>query len=108
VWPGVDGRQNGLVDELGGLETALLLAKQGAGIARDAAVRIVELPQPELLDFGMFTPKLIGLAGRLGIGGLFGAPEALAASRLACDRLGEDPVLRDLSSAWSTTASRCC
>jgi len=92
VWPGVDGKQNGLVDELGGLETALVLAKQSAGIARDAAVKIVELPQPDLLNTSMFTPKLIGFAGRLGIGGLFGAAEAVGAGA----QLAVDPVLDDL------------
>jgi protease-4 len=96
AWPGVDGKQNGLVDELGGLETALLLAKQGAGIARDAAVKIVELPQPELLNFGMFTPKLIGFAGRLGIGGILGLPGDIGRSAAVGAQLAADPMLEDL------------
>ena len=66
VWPGVDGKQNGLVDELGGLETALLLAKQSAGIARDQPVTMVEAPQPEAFNTNIFTPKLDRRAGLLG------------------------------------------
>jgi protease-4 len=60
VWPGVDGKANGLIDELGGMETAILLAKQGAGIPADQAVTLVEAPKPELFDAGMFMPKLVG------------------------------------------------
>jgi protease-4 len=90
VWPGVDGKQNGLVDELGGMETALILAKEKAGIARDAEVTLVELPQPELLNFGMFTPKLISLAARVGATRLFGVP---AGCSLSGAEPQADPVL---------------
>ena len=93
VWPGVDGKANGLVDELGGLETALLMAKDAAGIARDADVDLVELPAPDLFDAGIFAPKLIGFASRLGLGSLVGARELLAAR--AAEGEG-DPVLNDL------------
>ncbi|MFG1974604.1 signal peptide peptidase SppA [Nonomuraea fuscirosea] len=39
VWTGADARANGLVDELGGLEDALVLARKRAGLADDAPVR---------------------------------------------------------------------
>ncbi|MEU4577139.1 signal peptide peptidase SppA [Nonomuraea sp. NPDC023979] len=39
VWTGGDARDNGLVDELGGLEDALALARKRAGLADDAPVR---------------------------------------------------------------------
>ncbi|GAA0992322.1 signal peptide peptidase SppA [Acrocarpospora macrocephala] len=39
VWTGADARENGLVDELGGLEDALTLARKRAGLPVDAPVR---------------------------------------------------------------------
>jgi protease IV len=39
VWTGADAQANGLVDELGGLEHALGLARKRAGLAADAPVR---------------------------------------------------------------------
>ncbi|HLU72770.1 MAG TPA: signal peptide peptidase SppA [Nonomuraea sp.] len=40
VWTGADAREGGLVDELGGLEDALQLARKRAGLAQDAPVRV--------------------------------------------------------------------
>jgi protease-4 len=39
VWTGADAQERGLVDELGGLEHALRLARKRAGLAEDAPVR---------------------------------------------------------------------
>ncbi|MBG0832228.1 signal peptide peptidase SppA [Planomonospora sp. ID67723] len=39
VWTGSDAREGGLVDELGGLEDALALARKRAGLSTDAPVR---------------------------------------------------------------------
>jgi protease-4 len=39
VWTGADAKDNGLVDELGGLELAFELARKKAGLAADAPVR---------------------------------------------------------------------
>ena len=44
VWTGAQGKQIGLVDELGGLERALAVAKQRAKIAPDSEVEIVVYP----------------------------------------------------------------
>ncbi|HXT52731.1 MAG TPA: signal peptide peptidase SppA [Thermoanaerobaculia bacterium] len=57
VWSGVDAKQRGLVDELGGYETALRLAKQAAHLAPDAQVEVREYPRPrspfdEIFDKG--------------------------------------------------------
>lgn len=41
VWTGAQARQKGLVDELGGLDTALRLARSRAGIDASAPVRVV-------------------------------------------------------------------
>ncbi|MBX6769906.1 MAG: signal peptide peptidase SppA, partial [Actinomadura rubrobrunea] len=39
VWTGADAKENGLVDELGGLDLALDLARKKAGLPEDAPVR---------------------------------------------------------------------
>lgn len=47
VWTGAQALSQGLVDEVGGLETALRLAKAEAGIDPDAAVELHVYPAPE-------------------------------------------------------------
>ncbi|MEO0185492.1 MAG: signal peptide peptidase SppA, partial [candidate division WOR-3 bacterium] len=59
VWSGTRGKQIGLVDTLGGLETAIMIAKEKAGIAKDAEVAIIELPKPQLFAPNVFQPKLL-------------------------------------------------
>jgi len=59
IWSGTRGKKIGLVDTLGGLETAIMIAKDKAGIPKDAEVTIVELPKPQLLSPTTFQPKLI-------------------------------------------------
>jgi protease-4 len=44
VWTGAAALQHGLVDRLGGMQEALALAKEKAGISRDAEVAIERLP----------------------------------------------------------------
>lgn len=55
VWTGADAKDRGLVDELGGLRTAVDRAKVLAGLEPDADVRIVGYPGSSLLD--MLRPK---------------------------------------------------
>lgn len=45
VWTGKQAKALGLVDELGGLETALSIAKAQAGFADDEAVNLIVLPK---------------------------------------------------------------
>jgi protease-4 len=61
VWLGTDGRNVGLVDELGGLEMAIRLAKRQAGIPQDEKVALVEMPRPELMSSSVFAPRLFGV-----------------------------------------------
>jgi protease IV len=61
IWSGLDGKQNGLVDILGGLEMALNIAKERAHISKDQDVTIIEMPKKGMLDFSMFMPKLFGI-----------------------------------------------
>jgi protease-4 len=51
VWTGADALERGLVDELGGLRTAIDRAKVLAGHEKDADVRIVSFPGSSFLDF---------------------------------------------------------
>jgi protease-4 len=49
VWTGLDAHERGLVDELGGLETAIGLAARRAGLDRDE-VDVRVLPRPNVLE----------------------------------------------------------
>ncbi len=51
VWTGADALERGLVDELGGLRTAINRAKVLAGHDEDADVRIVSYPGSSFLEF---------------------------------------------------------
>jgi protease-4 len=51
VWTGADALERGLVDELGGLRTAITRAKVLAGLEPDADVRLVSFPGSSMLDF---------------------------------------------------------
>lgn len=55
VWTGIQAKENGLVDELGGLRTAVAVAKAEAGIGAATEVRLE------------YFPKDHGLASRLGL-----------------------------------------
>ncbi|RDH75955.1 signal peptide peptidase SppA [Mycolicibacterium moriokaense] len=71
VWTGADALAHGLVDELGGLRTAIDRAKVLAGHDEDADVRIVSYPGSSLLDFLRPKPSSQPAAASL--------PEAVAA-----------------------------
>jgi protease-4 len=49
IWSGQDAKNLGLVDELGGYDTALRLAKKAAGIPDGEDVKIVVYPRPKTL-----------------------------------------------------------
>ena len=51
IWTGADALEHGLVDELGGLRTAVRRAKVLAGLDEDAEVRIVGYPGSSLWEF---------------------------------------------------------
>ncbi|MDT5102921.1 MAG: protease [Mycobacterium sp.] len=55
VWTGADAKERGLVDELGGLRTAIDRAKVLAGFDADADVKLVSLPGSSWTD--MLRPK---------------------------------------------------
>ncbi|MBZ5658530.1 MAG: signal peptide peptidase SppA [Acidobacteriia bacterium] len=49
IWSGQDAKNLGLVDELGGYDTALKLAKKAAGIPESDEVKVVVYPRPKTL-----------------------------------------------------------
>ena len=51
VWTGAQALERGLVDALGGFETALRLAREAAGIDGDAAIKLVTFPRRDRFDF---------------------------------------------------------
>ena len=63
-YSGKEGNRKGLVDVLGGLETAIRIAKERAGIKKDEKIRIIEMPNPPLLDPNFFIPKIFGVTYR--------------------------------------------
>lgn len=54
VWTGTQARENGLIDEFGGLEKAIDIAKELAGLPSDKDVRRVVLPEPRPLLESIF------------------------------------------------------
>jgi protease-4 len=54
VWTGRDGLRVGLIDEIGGLEDAIAIARREAGIDEDEDVDLVELPRMGLLNPNLF------------------------------------------------------
>ena len=61
VWTGTDGLDKKLVDEIGGIERAIALAKQQAKIPTDEEVEIVEFPNPKFIDLNQFVPSIISV-----------------------------------------------
>jgi protease-4 len=58
VWLGSQARRNGLVSELGGLDRAVELIRQKAGIAKDEPVRLVSYPpRRSMLDALLERPR---------------------------------------------------
>ncbi|MFM8598669.1 MAG: signal peptide peptidase SppA [Mycobacterium sp.] len=51
IWTGADAAERGLVDELGGLRTAVRRAKVLAGLDADAEVRLIGYPGASVLDY---------------------------------------------------------
>ncbi|HEY7284715.1 MAG TPA: signal peptide peptidase SppA [Vicinamibacterales bacterium] len=62
VWTGRQGKQNQLVDELGGLDRAVSIAKQRAKIAADAEVEIVVYPARKSF-YEILTEQFYGGSG---------------------------------------------
>jgi protease-4 len=91
VWSGVDAAQRGLVDRVGGLEEALAVAREAAGLDPDAAVTLRVYPRPQSLLDRMRDAMYLR-----GIGATAAAPAApTARERAALLALGD--LVRGLS-----------
>jgi protease IV len=95
VWTGADAKERGLVDELGGLRTAITRAKVLAGLEPDADVRIVGYPGSSLMDLLRPKPSSQPAAASM--------PEALAAlvGRSVAGLVGQaERSLTGVSALW--------
>lgn len=88
VWTGADALEHGLVDELGGLRTAVRRAKVLAGLDEDAEVNLASFPGSSLMEFLRPRPSsqpaaaslpeaLVGVIGRSVVGVLDQAQRSL-------------------------------
>jgi protease-4 len=75
VWTGQQARDRGLVDMLGGLETAIAVAKERAGIPANEDVELVAYPAPRTL-YEAVTEQLGGTSGGGVLARLAGGSEA--------------------------------
>jgi protease-4 len=66
VWTGRQAKQNGLVDALGGLDTAVALAKQRAKLAADSEVELVVYP-PRKSFYEIVSDQFGGASDRLAV-----------------------------------------
>ncbi|MCY4605252.1 MAG: S49 family peptidase [Gemmatimonadetes bacterium] len=64
VWSGQRAVQLGLADRIGGLETAIVLAKEKIGLSADETVELMERPRPKLFSSALFRPRLLGLTAQ--------------------------------------------
>jgi protease-4 len=81
VWTGEQAKANGLVDALGGLDTAVAMVKEQAKIPADEDVELVAYPQPKSLIEALSETLSGARAG--GIRALFADPrDALAIAAL--------------------------
>jgi protease-4 len=95
VWTGADALERGLVDELGGLRTAIARAKVLAGLDPDDDVRIVNYPGSSVLDLLRPKPSSQPAAASL--------PDALAAllGRSVVGALGQaERSLTGVNALW--------
>jgi protease-4 len=83
VWTGVAGKQNGLVDDIGGLDAAIKIARARAGIDPDEEVKILDFSRRGLFNMSELVPSpipfgwLLGGFGQSDTNGLSGGADFL-------------------------------
>jgi protease-4 len=85
VWTGRQAKENGLIDELGGLDRALAIAKDRAKIPADSDVELVTYPRPKTF-FEMVNDTVSGSSDR--------AISAWVSSHLSSDEIAALRALR--------------
>jgi protease-4 len=99
VWTGRQARQHGLVDMLGGLDTAVAVAKQRAGIPADEDVELVTFPPRRTLFEALadrFQASSVGVWAQLA-GGADGRAVAALTAPIRLFRRGEPLALMPYS-----------
>lgn len=61
IWTGTTGKEIGLIDEIGGMEMAIQMARDAAKIKPDQNIDIVEMPGKGKFNPAMFQPKVLGV-----------------------------------------------
>jgi len=61
IWSGIDGKENGLVDKIGGLAMAIEIAKKEAGISKDEKTNIYQYPTPPKFDLMSLISRFSGV-----------------------------------------------
>ena len=89
VWTGQQAKQNGLVDELGGLDRAVAVAKQRAKIAADSDVELVVFPPRKSL-YELLSEQYSGAGDSMAIGAWLNAN--LSAGELEALRIMRGPL----------------
>ena len=74
VWSGAQAKELGLVDELGGLDEAIEVAKQLANIPAGESVRIVRFPVEKTLLRAIARARKRKQYERIGVAGIRAAP----------------------------------
>jgi len=64
VWTGEEARKNGLVDRIGGLQDAIMIAREMAQIGANEDYEVIELPPPGLIDIDLPIPGISALIAR--------------------------------------------
>jgi protease IV len=72
VWTGRQAKQNGLVDQLGGLDAAIAVAKQRAKIPADSSIELVVYP-PRKSFYELVTEQFSGSADSAAVAGWLNA-----------------------------------
>ena len=86
VWTGRQAKEHGLVDELGGLDTAIVRAKQHAGLDAEAEVELVVFP-PKQSVYELLSDPLGSVDGAGAVLGMIVGTDTPAAVREVSSRM---------------------
>ena len=64
VWTGQRALELGLIDRLGGLDIAVKLAIEMAGLPADEPIALLEYPEPQLYPPDILQPRLLGMRAK--------------------------------------------
>lgn len=86
IWTGADALRFGLVDELGGMNTAIRLAKEAAGIEAESTITLREFPRRRTLVQSLFESESSGYV--TAVAGLIEGVRGIAAELSALGIIG--------------------